>query len=167
MSMIGNLLRVSASELEQYLENSTLLEERVYPEEYVEDPNLLDLDKAWESIYYFLTGCTSSDCQNAAPPLSRIFFMGNLIDEDQDMGYGPATYCAPWEVKAISTALPDAILEDLRPAFDSLKSTGAELYPFNPDSEDMFDYIFEYYSKMKAFYQVAARNDEAVISFIN
>ena len=167
MSMIGNLLRVSKLELDQYLENSALLEERVYPEEYVEDPNLLDLDKAWESIYFLLTGCTSSDFENAEAPLALILFNGTLIDEQQDMGYGPATYCSPGEVNEISNALPDVNMENLRSKFESLKSSDAVLYPFNPDSEDMFDYIFEYYSKMKEFYQAAAKNDQAVISFIN
>jgi Domain of unknown function (DUF1877) len=167
MSMIGNLLRVSKLELEQYLEHSTLLEERVYPEEYVEDPDLLDLDKAWESIYFLLTGCTSSDCENAKPPLSVILFNGKILDEHQDMGYGPATYCSPEEVKEISNALPDVNMENIRSKFVSLKSKNAELYPFNPDNEDMFDYIFEYYSKMKAFYLIATKNDQAVISFIN
>jgi hypothetical protein len=167
MSMIGNLLRVSKLELEQYLENSILLEDRVYPEEYVEDPCLLDLDKAWESIYFFLTGYTSSDFENAEPPLSLIFLSGRLIDEEQDMGYGPATYCSSEEVKEISNALPDVIMENLRTKFESLKSNDAVLYPFNPESEDMFDYILEYYSKMKEFYQIAAKNNQAVISFIN
>lgn len=167
MSMIGNLLRVSQSELEEYLMNSKALEERVYPEEYSEDPNLLDLDKAWESIYFLLTGCTSSDFEKAKPPLSLILFNGTLIDENQDMGYGPATYASPTEVKEIATSLPDIVRENLRPKFESLKSQESELYPFNPESEDMFDYIFEYYSKMKEFYQLAAKNDQAVISFIN
>jgi Domain of unknown function (DUF1877) len=167
MSMIGNLLRVSKAELEGYLKNSKLLEERVYPEQYVEDPDLLDLDKAWESIYFLLTGCTSSDCENAQPPLSLIFFNGALVDENQDMGYGPATYASPDQVKNIANSLPEIDRENLRFKFESLKSKDSELYPFNPDSEDMFDYIYDYYSKLKEFYQLAAKNDETVISFIN
>ena len=167
MSMIGNLLRVSESELEEYLNDSTLLEQRVYPEEYKENSDLLDLDKSWESIYYLLTGCTSSDFENAKPPLSLILFNGKLIDENQDMGYGPATYASPDEVKEIASALPEIERGNLRFKFESLKSKDAELYPFNPDSEDMFDYVFEYYSKMKEFYNLAAEKDQAVISFIN
>jgi Domain of unknown function (DUF1877) len=167
MSMIGNLLRVSKSELEGYLENSSLLEERVYPEEYIEDPNLLDLDKSWESIYFLLTGCTSTDFEKAEPPLSLILFNGTVIDENQDMGYGPATYSSVEEVKEIANALPEVIREKLHSKFESLKSKDSELYPFNPDGEDMFDYIFEYYTKMKEFYLIAAKNDQAVISFIN
>ena len=45
MSMIGNLLRVSNAELESYLENSSLLENRIY-ENDDEDSNLIDIDKA-------------------------------------------------------------------------------------------------------------------------
>lgn len=165
--MIGNLLRVSKEELEAYLENSSLLEERVYPEDYTEDPYLLDLDKSWESIYFLLTGCTSSDFEKAVPPLSLILFNGKIIDEDQDMGYGSATYSSVEEVKEIAASLPEIIRENIRSKFESLKSTDSELYPFNPDSEDMFDYIFDYYVKLKEFYNVAAKDDQAVISFIN
>jgi hypothetical protein len=167
MSMIGNLLKVSKAELDQYLEDSTLLEKRVYPKEYIDDSKLLDLDKAWENIYFLLTGCTSSDFENAEGPLSLILFNGKPIDKQQDMGYGPATYCTPEEVYEISSALPDVDMEKLRSKFESLKSSDVELYPFNPDSEDMFDRIFECYSKMKDFYVTAAKNHEAVISFIN
>ena len=155
--MIGNLLRVSKSELEQYLENSSLLEKRVYTEEYTEDPDLLDLDKCWENIYFLLTGYTSSDFEKAKPPLSLILFNGTVLDENQDMGYGPATYSSLEEVKEISNALPEVSREKLRSKFESLKSKDSELYPFKPDSEDMFDYVFEYYNKMKEFYQIAAK----------
>ena len=167
MSMIGNLLRVSNSELESYLNNSKLLEDRVYPEEYCEDSSLLDLDKAWESIFFLLTGCTSSNFENAEPPLSLILFNGDVIDENQDMGYGPATYATSKQVQEIAKALPELNQESLRAKFDSLKSPDSELYPFNPDSEDMFDYIYDYYKEMKEFYNLAAENNQAVISFIN
>lgn len=167
MSMIGNLLRVSNAELQSYLENSGLLEERVYPEDYAEDSCLLDLDKAWESIYFLLTGCTSSDFEKAEPPLSLILFNGALIDENQDMGYGPATYVSSEQVKEILKALPDLKKEELRSKFESLKYKDSELYPFNPDSEDMFDYIFDYYKEMKEFYGLASENNQAIISFIN
>ncbi|MGC4102143.1 YfbM family protein [Ferruginibacter sp.] len=167
MSMIGNLLRVSNIELESYIKNSALLEQRVYPEIYVKDPYLLDLDKSWESIFYLLTGCTSADSEKASPPLSFVIFNGNVIDEEQDMGYGPANYVSPEQAKEIAGALPELERESLYAKFESLKSADAELYPFNPDSGDMFDYIFSYYKEMKAFYETAAENGQAVISFIN
>jgi hypothetical protein len=165
--MIGILLRVSSSELKSYLENSSLLEERVYPEEYSEDSCHLNLDKAWENIYFLLTGYSSSDFENATPPLSLIFFNGAPIDENLDMGYGPATYATTEEVKEIAKALPESNKELLRAKFESLKSNDAVLYPFAPNSEDLFDWIFENYESMKEFYEIASKNEQAVISFIN
>ena len=167
MSMIGNLLRVTKSELEEYLGNSSLLEERVYSEEYIEDPNLLDLDKAWEGIYFLLTGHSSSDFEEAEPPLSLILFNGEVVDEDQDIGYGPATYCSPEEVKEISDTLSKISSNDLQKKFEELKNQEPKLYPFSWDSDDTFDYLSEYYVKMKEFYRLASENNQAVISFIN
>lgn len=167
MSMIGNLLRVSAVELEEFLKNSTLLEERVCLEEDTEDTFILDLDKSWEYIYYLLTGCSSGNYENASPPLSLILFNGKMVDEEQDMGYGPATYCTPEEVKKITNALPDFNLEMLRLKFATMQSSDIELYPFNPDNEKMYDYILYHYSKMKVFYEEAVSNGQAVISFIS
>ena len=46
MSMIGNLLRVSKTELEDYLNDSSLLEDNIYNEEDDENLNLINIDKA-------------------------------------------------------------------------------------------------------------------------
>lgn len=167
MSMIGNLLRVTDAELQSYLADSSLLEQRVYPDEYIEDACLLDLDKAWENIYFLLTGCTSSNFEAAISPLSLILFNGAVIDENQDMGYGPATYATAEIVKQIANALPGLDKESLRIKFESLQSNNAELYPYATDSVDMFEYIFEYYKDLKTFYEEATKNNQAVISFIN
>jgi hypothetical protein len=52
--MIGNLLRVKKEELDAYLEDSSLLESSIYDEETDdENPNLTDIDKAWEGIVFY------------------------------------------------------------------------------------------------------------------
>jgi len=53
--MIGNLFRVKKTELEEYLKNSTLLEERIYSDE-MDDPHSIDIDKSWDGIIFLLTG---------------------------------------------------------------------------------------------------------------
>ncbi len=54
MSMIGNLLRVTKAELEEYLKDSSLLEKSIYDEETDdENPNLVDIDKSWDGIVFF------------------------------------------------------------------------------------------------------------------
>ena len=55
MSMIGNLLRVTKTELEEYLKDSSLLEDKIYDVE-TENENLVDIDKSWDGIIFLLTG---------------------------------------------------------------------------------------------------------------
>ena len=87
MSMIGNFLRVTKTQLEDYLKDSTLLETRIYDEESDdEDPNLVDIDKSWEGILFLLTG---QNLETIDHPLAKVLFSGQIIDEDQDLGYGP------------------------------------------------------------------------------
>lgn len=57
MSMIANLLRVTKAELEEYLNDSSLLESRIYNDESdEEDPCLVDIDQSWDGIVFLLTG---------------------------------------------------------------------------------------------------------------
>ncbi len=83
MGMIANFLRVSESELNDYLKDSSLLEDNIYSDE--ENSNLADIDKSWGGILFLLTGQGLEELEH---PLSRILFSGELIDEDQDFGYG-------------------------------------------------------------------------------
>nr|WP_243396793.1 DUF1877 family protein [Flavobacterium pectinovorum] len=53
MGMIANLLRVTTTELETYLQDSSLLEERIYDENATEDQNLNDVDKAWMVLFFY------------------------------------------------------------------------------------------------------------------
>ena len=71
MGMIGNFLRVSSAELEEYLKDSSLLENRIYDEECEdEDPNMIDIDKSWDGIIFLLTG---QSFENSDHPLTRVY----------------------------------------------------------------------------------------------
>lgn len=54
--MIGNLIRVSQAELEEFKEDSSRLEEKLSREGSYQANWFLDLDKSWEGIQYILTG---------------------------------------------------------------------------------------------------------------
>jgi hypothetical protein len=56
MGMIGNLMQVTETDLKDILKNPSLLEDRVDADEAVDEQ--IDLDKAWEGIFYALTGYT-------------------------------------------------------------------------------------------------------------
>ncbi|MES2848645.1 MAG: YfbM family protein [Bacteroidota bacterium] len=173
--MIGNLLRVSKNELEEYLEDSTLFEQRIYPEEEdhegddIEDENLLDIDKAWEGIFYLLTGFNLAEAENATPPLSWSFFSGQILDEEQDVGYGPANYCLPEQVKEVALALKNMPSNELKKNYDAVKMDELEIYPFGwaADTDGGFEYLSHHYECLRDFFEVAAKNDQAVITFLN
>jgi hypothetical protein len=169
MSMIGYLLRVTKPELDQYIEDSSLLEERAFLEEDIEDENLLDIDKTWEGILYLLTGYNLEQIGNASPPLSWAFLSGQIIDEELDMGYGPANYCMPDQVKMIADALKELPSETLKQRYNAAKMQELEIYPFDwlQDENGILEYVLEHYESMREFYAIAARNNQAVITYLN
>src|SRR5215471_4886646 len=113
MSMICILIRVTNEQLQNFLQNSSLLEEFVDSEDIHENDNLLDIDKSWDAINFLLTGHALDTIEQAEPPLSKIIFSGQVIDEEQDMGYGPAHYLTTEQVKEISAALSKISDSDL------------------------------------------------------
>jgi hypothetical protein len=165
--MSGNLLRISKDEFINYVDNIVLLRNRIYPEKYIPNPNLLDLNIHFENIYFLLTECTTNNFKNAEPPLSLILFNGSLLPQKMDMAYGQPNYCSQEEVKAIALSLPDFSIEQIRLRFESTKFKESVLYYFESDrKEEILEEIFEIYINMRDFYRVAAENDQLVISFI-
>lgn len=127
MSMIGNLFRVTKSELEDYLNNSSLLEDRLYGENEEPDyQNLDDIDKAWDGILFLLTG---DGISNIHHPLAKVLFSGQLIDENQDLGYGPAHYLKPEQVIDLNNQISKITVNDLKLKFNPEKMTELGIYP--------------------------------------
>lgn len=164
MSMIGNLLSVTKTELEDYLKDSSLLEHRIYNDE-AEDPNLVDIDKAWEGILFLLTGQCLAETDH---PLMAVLFSGQIIDDDQDLGYGPAHYVSPAHVAELNDQISKLTITDLQQRFDPVKMTELGIYPeiWNEGTE-AFDYLSEYFVTVQQVYDNASRNGEAIITFIS
>lgn len=162
--MIGNLLRVTKTELEEYLKDSSLLENRIYPEDDVEDPNLVDIDKSWDGIIFLLTG---QNFDNATHPLAKVLFSGQIIDEEQDLGYGPGQYLTPEQVKELNEEISKISIEELSKKYDAKRMTELEVYPNIWENEDEVNYLIEYFHKIQEVYAEASKNDEAIITFIN
>ncbi len=119
MGMVGNLLRVSNAALERYLENSSLLENRIYEDASEEgDPGLTDIDKAWSGILFLLTGQNLDELDH---PLARVLFSGQIIDEEQDLGYGPGHYLTPRQVKEVHAEIAPITAADLSSKYDVKK----------------------------------------------
>ena len=164
MSMIGNLLRVTKSELEEYLSDSSLLEDKIYDEEN-ENENLVDIDKSWDGIIFLLTG---QSLQTAEHNLVRVLFSGQLVDEEQDLGYGPAHYLTPEQVSDLNNEISSITITELKERFNPQKMTELEVYPTIWDEgDDAFEYVADGFSTLQNTFAEATRNGEAIITFLN
>ena len=157
-------LRVSKDELKEYIENSELLEERVFSEDIDEDDNLLDLQKSWDGIAFLLTGKGATE---ASGEISNIMFSDKLIDEEQDMGYGPACYVDSDEVKNLNNIISKISIEELKEKFDPNKMNQLELYPGDWDREEELEYLIENFKELQAFYQKATNENQAIIMMLS
>jgi hypothetical protein len=163
MGMIANFLRVSESELNDYLKDSSLLADNIYSDE--ENSNLTDIDKSWGGILFLLTGQGLEELEH---PLTRILFSGELIDEDQDLGYGPAHYLTVLEVKEIYNEISKITPEELRGRYDAEKMEELGIYPnIWDDDQESLDYLLDSYNDVLEVYSEAVKNNQAIITFIN
>lgn len=161
MGMTCSLLRVSAKELEAYVKDSKLLSDRI--NKHTDDACLYDIDKAWDGIIYLLTGKTSSD---TASPLVRIIFSRQLVDKNQNLGSGPAHYLMPEEVVGLHNQISPIHPDDLRPKFHPALMKEEGVYPNAWDHEDALDYLIEYFETIQEVFALAAKRNEAIITFI-
>lgn len=162
--MIGNLLRVTKSELEEYLKDSSLLEDKIYNDE-TGNENLVDIDKAWDGIIFLLTGqCLATANHN----LVKVLFSGQLINKEQDLGYGPAHYLTPEQVTELNNKISTITIVDLKEKFDPEKMNKLDVYPAIWDEgDDVFDYVADGFLTLQNVFAKATKNGEAIITFLN
>ncbi len=163
--MIGNFLRVTKSELDLYLRDSSKLEKRVYNNVIgKEDAGFVEIDKSWDGINFLLTGAMIGESD---APLSKVMFSGQSIDENQDMGYGPAQYLTPKEVGEINTEISKISVEGLKLKYDGEKMNRLGIYPNVWEEEVALDYLLEYFIVVQEVFAIAAKNEEGIITFLN
>ena len=167
MGMTCTLLRVTKSELEEYLNDSSLLEDRIYDEESEDEvENLIDIDKSWGGIIFLLT---EQEIQNTENPLLQVLFSGQIIDDEQDLGCGPAHYLTPEQVVNLNNQISKITVEDLRQKYDPEKMTELSVYPdiWDNKSEEPFEYLSDNFLDIQKLYSDATKNGEAIITFLN
>lgn len=161
--MTAHLLRATPGELNSYLGESALLAQRVHSSGEAPDERRYDIDQSWDGIVYLLTGQNSS----SGHPLSRIIFSGQLIDKEQDLGTGPAHYLLPAQVQELYTTLREIRPEMLKARFNASEMKENGVYPGNAwAQEGTDDYLVEYFELLQEIIATAARNGEALITFI-
>ncbi len=166
--MIGTILRVSKADLELYRKDSSVFEKRIYHEDFFADPDVLDLDKLWEGMFYMLTGQALSGLDNAKEPLVWFLLNDKSIDETQDLGYGPASYIDPEEVKQLYRELDKISDEAFKKRFKPKEMMELGIYPqIWDEGKEILDELFDCFNQVVNFYERAAKKDYAVITFIS
>ena len=168
MSMIGIFVRVTESELQNYLSDSSLFENLIDDDAFDENPNVCDIDKSWDVISFLLTGYEAAELANAKTPLCWTVFGAGVLDEDQDLGYGPANYLTAEQVVLVNAALADISLKNLETNYDAHKMNELKIYPNSWGTpQDEMDYINNHLQSLKAFYASAAASKQAVICYLS
>ena len=162
MSMIGNYRRLTNSELTGLLSDPTKVSDFLYDENT--DPKFhLDIDKSWQAIHFLL----NNDPWEGYGALFDVVLGGEALGE-QDVGYGPARYLTPAEVKAVADALGEISSSDLLGKFDPSQLNKRNIYPSGWTGNPVeLQYIGRNYTRIANFFQLAATNGEAMLLYIN
>ena len=159
--MIGNFKQITPAQLEHIKRDPSQIESILYPQGGEVRDGSLDIDKAWQGIHFLLTGNPLA----GQPPLSKAILGG--VEIGGDVGYGPARYVTPDEVRDVAKALTGILKDELRRRFNPAALKKADIYPPIWDQADSIGYLLEYYDKLVAFYQDAAQKGRAVLVYIN
>ncbi|WP_282089603.1 YfbM family protein [Aquimarina algiphila] len=166
MGMIGNIVRVSQNELNTFLENSELFENKIYSEENYDAEWNLDLDKSWEGIQYLLTGKGMAELEEPNI-LTRAFFSFQILDEEQDLGYGPAQYLTSEQVIETNSELQKLDIDKLKNKVSGTDMIEKGIYPEIWTESEAMEFLFDNFKDFLDFYKKASENNEAILSFIN
>lgn len=163
MSMIGNLLAISPGRLAELIAEPGLVDSLLYPDDGPDPQKHLDIDKSWHAIHYMLNGST----WDGEGPLALAVLGGEEIGED--VGYGPARYLVPAQVKAISAALSLLRPQEFSAKFHPSALDAAEIYPqgWHDAGPEALEYVVRYYGLLSSFYQSAAERGDAVLAYLN
>ena len=118
----------------------------------------LRIDKSWHGIHFLLTG----SAWGGKRPLSNAVMGGQEFGPD--LGYGPARYLTPDQVKEVAAALDEITSATLRDRFNPKAMTKAEIYTWHEDEgEEGLEYFLEYYAQVRAYFQQAARKGNGML----
>ncbi|SFD38611.1 protein of unknown function [Flavobacterium phragmitis] len=97
--------------------------------------------------------------------LSRIILSGQTIDELEEYGMLETNYLTASQVKKTLSELNQITEQTLRDNFKPEVMNLKEVY-CNPFDDSFFDYLLEYFNKVKDFYFDTAQQNKAVITYI-
>jgi hypothetical protein len=160
MSMIGNFLPITSSQLEDLIAAPDKVESFLYEEDH--DPPEVDIDKAWHGIHWLLTGHP----WEGETPWFNVVLGGTPISEAAT--YGSVRYLTPCEVEVVHKGLLNLPNDILIQRFDAHAMTKAEIYPDIWDEGDAArEYLLEYLNVVRAVYRDASERGDAMLLWLS
>jgi uncharacterized protein DUF1877 len=119
----------------------------------------LSLEKSWHSLHYLLTGTAGK----SDSVLGKTILGGKEIGPD--IGYGPARYLEPSEVKEIAKVLKNVSKKDLAVRFDLRAMQAAKIYACR--DADELELAQDYFAQMTDYYGEAAKRGDAMLLYLD
>lgn len=163
MSMIGNLLAADDDAIKDLLEEPTKIHDFLYGDD-AENADTTDLDKAWHTIHFILTG----SAWEGDFPHGFLVSAGIPIGEE-DVGYGPARAFLSHEVHDIRKALDDISEAQFREQFSVEKMKKEDIYPSfgHASDEEEIPYFLEHFLSLKEFIIKVEASKRGLIVYLN
>lgn len=118
----------------------------------------LSLEKSWHVLHYLLTG----EADEASPPLGNAILGGKEIGDD--LGYGPARFLTPQQVREVAAALALISKNDLAARFDLKAMKAARIYPVKDESE--LGLAEHYFEQLSRYYAGASAAGNAMLLWV-
>ena len=174
MSMIYCLKPLSRAEFDNLLVNPSDIFAMIddeYDEDKSEEENAADderpfvfLDKAWEAIVYLLSDKKGLG-ETGEKAFSTLLFSGQVFDEAQDLGYGPAQYHTPEQVAAWHERVKSIDRATFLQNYDAAAMNEAGVYPGGWTDEDR-DFLYEAFETLQNAFADAAKNGDAMTAYL-
>lgn len=160
MSMIGNYLMADEETINGIKSGEINISEFLYDTEHNDD-EYVDIDKAWHAIHYILCG---QSWEGEVPYFNAV--LGGTEINDEDVGYGPARYLTPSEVKEVYEAIKNITEEEFKSKFDYEELLDNDIYP-QFDSDEDADYVWGYFEDVQEIFKRASLKGKYMLLFIN
>jgi hypothetical protein len=119
----------------------------------------LTLEKSWHCLHYLLTG-TAWETDSV---LGKVILGGTEIGPD--IGYGPARYREPDEVRKVARSLKTVSEKDLVSRFNLKAMQAAKIYSCRDEGD--LQLAQDYFSQVRNYYDEAAERGDAMLLYLD